>query len=162
MKTIITITLLILGMSITAKIHAQAKPSGPFTPVQLMDKTVYFRYDKTGNRTKRKTSQVDCWIQRGNKKEESDSTKNPDLMGMKLYPNPTSEFINLSIRSDIEIESCRLVITDLAGKELYRRDNITNKMIDPISIVDFVPGSYLVKLYFNEGTYTWVVLKSDQ
>ncbi|NIK92071.1 T9SS type A sorting domain-containing protein [Mangrovimonas sp. CR14] len=77
-------------------------------------------------------------------KQENAQNFRTDL-GVKVYPNPASEILNITSLHKIENVS----LFDLKGREVFS-EGVTNE----IDITDFEDGLYLLKIVTNEGQVT--------
>ena len=68
-----------------------------------------------------------------------------------LYPNPTQDFLNLKINSDIT-HNISLVITDESGKLMTFIDHLTPKVIVPVS--SYPSGIYVCNIQSKEAIFS--------
>ena len=66
-----------------------------------------------------------------------------------IYPNPTSGKVNIELPKG---EVLQFTLTDLLGKIILQKDNISNKYI--FKTKDFAKGTYLIKLENVKGKYS--------
>ncbi|WP_374331056.1 T9SS type A sorting domain-containing protein [Soonwooa sp.] len=71
-----------------------------------------------------------------------------------IYPNPTSDFINIKLEEKENLN--QLEIFDLSGKLIKTYENPTKS----ISVKDLSKGSYLIKLYFGNQIITQKIIKN--
>jgi hypothetical protein len=77
----------------------------------------------------------------------------------KIYPNPTSNEINVDIQTkqstDIQIK-----IIDLKGAEMYSKKIVAPKgqLLHTINVSDYPQGLYIIQLIDKEGTATNKIL----
>ncbi|MBP7477918.1 MAG: T9SS type A sorting domain-containing protein [Chitinophagales bacterium] len=126
-------------------------------------RTVFFKYDANGNRTKKWIDFIDCNGDNAGKTSwESELAKdNLQSIGLKLFPNPATDRVNLSVNTKILVRECKIMLTDMSGKVLYQKDNIANYTLETIPLNMIQSGVYLVKLTFNDKVYTWELVKSN-
>jgi hypothetical protein len=62
----------------------------------------------------------------------------PSPQGIKMYPNPAKDILNIKLETMSEIR-----ITDLNGKLVYQQENVLNESVD---ISQYNPGVYIVQL----------------
>ena len=74
--------------------------------------------------------------------------------GIKLFPNPTSDDIIISLD---RINSVDIVLTDIFGKVLLQQPNLSDK--DYINICNFAPGIYIVKIITTKGNGEQRIIK---
>ena len=77
----------------------------------------------------------------------------PDLVEFKIYPNPSSDVLNLDINL-IEKEMISVYITDMSGrvvKSIYNNFE-TNSLYQSINIGSFNSGVYLLNVQSKNGT----------
>ena len=65
--------------------------------------------------------------------------------GVKIYPNPTSDIININCKNIVD----SIVISDMSGTLVYSANNI-NKKDFQVNVSGFSDGIYLIQT-FNEG-----------
>ncbi|MBT3384533.1 MAG: T9SS type A sorting domain-containing protein [Prolixibacteraceae bacterium] len=65
---------------------------------------------------------------------------------IKVYPNPTRDFVNIHFSKKIDIPSYSLF--DLSGKLIEQRNIISNEA--KINMTEFAEGSYILKLISNK------------
>lgn len=91
-------------------------------------KMIYFWYDKNGNRIRRQVNTIDCQAMEippneglitynGKKGNDTIITPiDPDGLGLKLFPNPTVNTINITINTKFSLEGSSILVYDLNGK----------------------------------------------
>lgn len=77
-----------------------------------------------------------------------------DLSGLKVYPNPAHNIINVE-SSSLHINCIQLV--DCKGRILYRTQKVKSK--HEINISDFKSGVYILRITTNESVYTKEIIK---
>ena len=70
---------------------------------------------------------------------------------MIVYPNPSSNSINIHINSQFSILNSQLIITDVLGNEVYHQ-SINNSTQSTIDISNFSSGVYFYQLSNNKET----------
>mgnify|MGYP005662022261 FL=1 len=73
------------------------------------------------------------------------------LKQFNLYPNPTSDFINIVG----EIQNFNIEIFDMVGKRIYQSKNE-----DIINIKNLDSGIYLLKIIYNNNYESFIVIKN--
>lgn len=81
----------------------------------------------------------------------------PHFSEFKIYPNPTSDFININYEK-IRSGSLSLQVVDLNGKEVFRKQLDGTQENVKIDISDFEKGHYIFKL-MDETNKDLVVYK---
>jgi len=71
---------------------------------------------------------------------------------VKLYPNPTTDFLNLSLETDMEI--LNITAVDLAGKTYPLNANN-----DKVDLSKLSTGTYVLKIQTNKGLKTQKIIK---
>jgi hypothetical protein len=89
------------------------------------------------------------------KKVESVLEKESNSSDIKLYPNPTSEYFQISNDESIKVIS----INNIIGKEVLRLESQSNAMHD---ISSLQKGMYIVRLLNKEGKAIKVVRLSKR
>lgn len=132
-----------------ACIEAQSIKTYQFDNLGRIDKvtnlnatTITYQYDEVGNRigmivTNNQTTDISC---------------NISQLGVKLYPNPTTESFCISGFED----SAALRLTDISGKVILAKQVSDNEII-PISSLP--KGIYIVELITKKGVIEKKLLK---
>ena len=60
---------------------------------------------------------------------------------VKIFPNPTSNFLTFLIK---EIDKIDVTILDLQGKVIFQRSGVLNN--DKINLSSYVDGNYIIKI----------------
>ena len=69
---------------------------------------------------------------------------------ISVYPNPTTDLINISIQS-VDKSSLKIELIDLQGKRLYYQNiNSNSKTLD---LKQFAGSIYFLKIYTNENKF---------
>ena len=84
----------------------------------------------------------------------------PSVLDVKVYPNPTTELLNIQING-AAIEQILVSITDLNGKEVYAGKYATVYNIIGINTADYDIGIYMLsfKNQKNELLGTYKIIK---
>jgi hypothetical protein len=72
------------------------------------------------------------------------SVRNPELVSLRVYPNPARSFFTVEASSRIN----RIMVTDLAGKTVYNSPVNENQVRIQN---DFQSGIYIIRVFTNEG-----------
>ncbi|MGL2963180.1 S8 family serine peptidase [Flavobacterium sp. RSB2_4_14] len=75
--------------------------------------------------------------------------------GIFVYPNPTSDFLNYTIKNNIEISSIN--IHDISGKEVFRASNVVGTA--PINVASLSSGVYFVTFTSENNSVTKKFIK---
>lgn len=78
------------------------------------------------------------------------SSKNPEVLAIKIYPNPTSEYL--------EIESGKSgmgIITSISGKLIAKINLVPGKNIVPIPF--FASGIYVIRIETNRSVFSQLI-----
>ena len=71
-----------------------------------------------------------------------------------IYPNPTSNSINLKlVTNDIK----KITISDIVGRQLYEKIKLQQN--EQIDLSGFTPGIYLIQFQTNNQTFEAKILK---
>jgi len=83
------------------------------------------------------------------------STENVDFISFELYPNPSTDFVNIKLSNDLN-EELNLEIYDQTGRLLN-----TNEKISATTIIDvstYKEGVYFFQLRMGASLYTKCML----
>jgi hypothetical protein len=78
------------------------------------------------------------------------STDSFAMAGFKLYPNPADDIFAIELPNNLENLSVR--IFDVLGKEVMQKE--ISKLENKINISNLSPGNYLVKVTFEDKSYS--------
>ena len=86
---------------------------------------------------------------------DSTGVSNRVISGMKIYPNPASEFVKITFSSE-ESANAVLSVMNLMGQTVYTSNVKTNEGFNEIAVPvkQFRSGVYMVNLKTNKGTST--------
>ncbi|MHA3786721.1 T9SS type A sorting domain-containing protein [Flavobacterium hauense] len=82
-------------------------------------------------------------------KENTRSILDSDGLGLKLYPNPTSDQVALHVKDDI---LKNITVTSLEGKTVYMTSSDTSDYTLDVSALP--KGVYIISVNTNKGTYS--------
>ena len=82
------------------------------------------------------------------------STDSFAMAGFKLYPNPADEIFAIELPNNIENISVK--IFDVLGKEVMEKE--ISKLENKINTSNLSPGNYLVKVMFDDKSYTTTLI----
>ncbi|TSA51029.1 MAG: T9SS C-terminal target domain-containing protein [Sphingobacteriales bacterium] len=84
------------------------------------------------------------------RKEENESNS---LYYWKIYPNPTSDKINVSNNFSSEGKTI-LIVSDVMGKEMFRKTFTESTSLNTeLDLSDYTEGTYLLQIQSTEGNY---------
>jgi hypothetical protein len=78
------------------------------------------------------------------------STDSFAMAGFKLYPNPADDIFAIELPNNLENLSVR--VFDVLGKEVMQKE--ISKLENKINISNLSPGNYLVKVTFEDKSYS--------
>ncbi|VAV85742.1 hypothetical protein MNBD_BACTEROID02-40 [hydrothermal vent metagenome] len=81
------------------------------------------------------------------------SVNSETLSKIKLFPNPTSDYINISMSNGNQIT--KAILYDLNGKQVYQSTN----QLEKINISSFSIGTYLLLLETKKGSISKKIIK---
>lgn len=84
------------------------------------------------------------------------STENENTIAANVFPNPTSDFVNVSF-DDAAYTNATIQVLSLDGKVISTLNNVTTNT--QVSLANFANGIYVVKLVADQGTYITKVVK---
>ncbi len=82
---------------------------------------------------------------------------NNTLSFLDVYPNPTTDFINVQTKNTIS----KINIVDMTGKSIFKQYNI-DKPSQRIDVSKFTPGIYLIKvedIFHHKSTQKFIIFK---
>jgi Secretion system C-terminal sorting domain len=82
------------------------------------------------------------------------SVNSETLSKIKLFPNPTSDYINISMSNGNQIT--KAILYDLNGKQVYQSTN----QLEKINISSFSIGTYLLLLETKKGSISKKIIKN--
>lgn len=146
MRRIISLVCVILHISIS---FAQSISTYKFDMMNQIEKvinsvgnTISYQYDEVGNRIGMNVTS----------NQSTDIIKNNSQLGIKLYPNPTSESFCISGFED----NAALRLTDISGKLILVKQVSDNEIV---SISSLPKGVYIVELITKKGVIEKKLLK---
>ena len=132
----------------------------------IPNKTVHFSYDLNGNRVLR-------WIQINKmiQVDSSDMAQHDSFSNRKgwdiknnawtvsIFPNPTPGLLVLKIGGALEDVVAEVVLINLSGQELLRKQIYSQD--SKIDISSFAPGTYIVVIQIGSWTEKWKIIKEQ-
>jgi len=124
----------------------------------------HYEYDAAGNRIVRKL----ITVQPAPPAPPEDSVRHVSAtteyfiekiaqVEMKIYPNPATEKITLSISNMDKLQTGTLQLYSLNGQLLQTRP--LNEAEVDISLVGLSKGTYILKVQINDTTENWKIIK---
>jgi hypothetical protein len=85
---------------------------------------------------------------------------NVTLLDLKVYPNPTTELVNIQIKHST-IDQILVTITDLQGKEVYSSRYVGISNVIGINTASYATGTYILSLknQSNQVLGTYKIIK---
>lgn len=119
--------------------------------------TIQYTYDSAGNRTSRMQVSTRSFISfsqdvdKGKMEEQLMKTK------VNVYPNPVQSELLIDISELPQNSWWEVQLYDMSGKLLYQRkyDSIQAMIV----MDEFLPGSYIVRLIFEQSQFIWKIIK---
>ncbi len=113
-----------------------------------------YTYDNAGNRIQRKYFVVRL----ANPTQEKDSSSFIESdFGIKVFPNPASEDINVFIAALKEGESAIVQLSDEQGKILSEKTQKSQQEV--LHISGFKQGVYYLKIFIREKSVSYKIVK---
>ena len=115
-----------------------------------------FTYDLAGNRVERRFVPLRISQVTDSLPESADDVV---TNGVQVYPNPSSHTANVSVSRIKEGEKITLVLSDLEGKILFRKESaLSNEQLD---LSSFKNGIYFLGVYIANQKKTYKITKID-
>lgn len=76
----------------------------------------------------------------------------------QVYPNPAENKLNVKLDTDLLSEGCDLFMTDLSGKMLYQRQNVSNA-VSEIDLQGLADGTYFIIITYSNERHTVKIVK---
>ena len=115
---------------------------------------VQYTYDASGNRVHR----IYSTLRIANPAQPKDSSENVETKyGISIFPNPTSESVNVSISSLQNGETAKVFLYDEQGKVLLMK--IQESTLDIINLINLKTGTYYLKIYVKKDSVSYKVVK---
>ncbi|MGB1040006.1 MAG: T9SS type A sorting domain-containing protein [Flavobacteriales bacterium] len=86
------------------------------------------------------------------------SIKEKSLFSIILYPNPTTQFVTLSLKGEIENKRVSYSLIDLSGRVVISNQRIANKPIN-INLEHLKSGTYIVQVMIDGNVITQKLIK---
>lgn len=132
---------------------------------------VQYSYDQAGNRTKRKLAialiknhnsttdaaavQTAAEVQ----KEQEQTMKIAMDKGISVYPNPTNDFINVTVSSATTDQKATAYLIDNKGNVLFSQQ--VNSVPFSFDMTKYESGIYLIKVVIGKEQLSYHVIKSN-
>jgi hypothetical protein len=85
---------------------------------------------------------------------QSSSVENIISNSIKIYPNPTGNYVTIESKSDVEINA--VSIYSMLGNRVMNRQQITGDILD---LTELQPGTYIIQLHTDKGIISEKILK---
>jgi len=119
---------------------------------------IKFDYDLCGNRTDKYLKiEVEKKSQAGEWSEELNDTIIKEELPVKVFPNPTQGIINIESSDFLSTGSFEILITTSTGDIKF--SGIINEQKTTFDLKDFATGVYLVKLFSQQKSITYKIVK---
>ena len=127
-----------------------------FCKIAFAQSHIEFSYDPVGNRFERRFVLLRISQVRDSLPESADDVV---TNGVQVYPNPSSHMANVSVSRIKEGEKITLVLSDLEGKILFRKESaLSNEQLD---LSSFKNGIYFLGVYIANDKKTFKITKID-
>jgi hypothetical protein len=95
----------------------------------------------------------DLWIiSRNNSVELVTNTDDLELLGVRIYPNPATQFVSISIDNPDHLDKISaLIITDSKGALIQKIEQIELKT--DIDLSGYPTGTYFINILTNSGNF---------
>lgn len=135
----------------------QPEPEGPTLPF------IEYTYDQAGNITSREyiilsgrsKSNQEARIEN----EILNNSLKDELLNIKLYPNPTRDYIKIEIPEDNTSQNCRINIYNISGKNYF--NGIKQGPVIDLDFSNYPAGTYVLQMIRNGKISTWKILKQN-
>lgn len=113
-----------------------------------------YTYDANGNRIKRKVGVSFARTQN----TVEDSTKSFEK-GISVYPNPTSDKVNVAVKSASENKKAVVTLMDNAGRILLTKE-VNSSDPFPFDISKYNPGIYFIDVLIDKERLSYQVVRT--
>lgn len=114
---------------------------------------IEYTYDAAGNRTRRRVITINCRIGL----PDTATTVLDENKKIILYPNPVQEILNIDLEGDWKEETKQLLVYDLGGKLIEKRDNMDIQ--NQVQFMQMPIGAYIVKIITEKKQYEFKIIK---
>ena len=114
---------------------------------------IKYMYDNVGNRTNR--SFITVRLENTENLEFTDSLKR----NLEIFPNPTTQIINISFSNLNDGESVVMVLSDIQGKNLMNRKTLNKQNM--IDLSAFKNGNYFLSIIINDKKTNYKISKVE-
>ncbi len=84
-------------------------------------------------------------------------TETMDSIQFTVYPNPTKGLLKVGIDTDMKVSSLEIELYDVNGKKVIEKSAVSQEI--ELDITEVSAGSYFMKVFVNDQSYYWNVLK---
>lgn len=74
-----------------------------------------------------------------------------------VFPNPTNGLIIIEIEQKLNYNKLKITINNMVGQQLIKKEANGNKI--KINIYDFIPGTYILKIEYENNCYVKKIIK---
>jgi Secretion system C-terminal sorting domain len=112
--------------------------------------TIYYRYDPAGNRDYRGIVP---------RLDESSSLQTVQEYGVSVYPNPSSDNLNVAIANLQVTDKAIVYLFDNAGKKLYEKNQ--NASLCTLDMKGLPAGMYYLRIKINADEMVYKIMKQE-
>lgn len=130
-----------------------------FFNLTAREKYIY-TYDASGNRIQRCYTEI---FERSPapeiKNQKQIIKKVIGLNEVTVYPNPTTDYLNIKITNFNKDISSRLILMDLTGRIIFKQNKLTE--FNNIDLRDYPNGMYLLRIFIDDNSKEWKIIKQE-
>ncbi|SRR6266496_1858196 len=112
--------------------------------------TIYYRYDPAGNRNYRGIVP---------RLDESSSLQTVQEYGVSVYPNPSSDNLNVAIANLQANDKAVVYLFDNTGKKLYEKNQST--ILCNLDMKNLPSGLYYLRIKINDDEMVYKIVKQE-
>lgn len=79
-------------------------------------------------------------------------------IGIKVYPNPTSDIVYVDVMNCKEWDKCRITLYNSQGALFFSQDKINKGTVD-INLREYPSGMYILTVFVDNTSTTYKVIK---
>jgi len=119
--------------------------------------TIQYYYDDAGNRTHREIIYYEGGLKSATV-EDIEEEINESEKAIKVYPNPASRKLYVTLNDEaMEEENRKIILFDNLGKQLFNMDNLQD--INEIDVSTLLNGTYILRLIYGHKHKEWIIIK---
>ncbi len=129
--------------------------------VNSFSQNISYDYDLTGNRIKRavitlKSAKLDST---SHLLYDEQSTMNKDLgsENIRVYPNPTSDLLRVSVSYPVNNSTVKIKLYDVNSRLIFNKE--TDNYSESINMSVYSSGIYILRVEVNSETKEWKIIK---